>query len=113
MSHLTVLLIYIVMMSFFNPNACASASQQKAQNADHVTLCKSTCFADVVAGSSEILNVHKTVSGLWKIMPFAQGEIKLAFDVSLFFYPQFLLNQLSASFISKMVHSWWPNTSSM
>ena len=113
MNHLTVLLIYIVMTSLFNPNARASASRQKAQNADHVTLRKFICFADVVAGSSEILNVHKTVSGLLKSAPFARGEMKLAFDVSLFFYPRFLLNRLCASFILKMVHSWWPNASSV
>ena len=58
------------MMSLFNPNAHASASWKKAQNADHVTLCKFICFADVVARSSEILDVHKTVSGLLKSTPF-------------------------------------------
>jgi len=87
---------------------------EKAQNANHVTLHKFICITDIVAGSSEILNVHKTVSGLLKSMPFAQGAMKLAFDVSLFFLSYwFLQTLLSASFILKMVHSWWPNTSSV
>jgi len=102
------------MTSLFSPNAHALASQQKAQNADHVTLCKFVCITDIVAGSSEILDVHKTVSGLLKSTPFAQGAMKLAFDVSLFFFSyQFLQTLLSASFILKMVHSWWPNASSV
>lgn len=75
------------MTSLFNPNARASVSWQTAQNADHVTLRKFVCIADVVAGSSEILDVHKTVSGLLKSMPFARGAMKLAFDVSLFIHP--------------------------
>lgn len=71
------------MASLFSPNARASASRQSAQNADYVTLRKFVCFADVVAGSSEILDVHKTVSGLLKSTPFARGAMKLAFDLHL------------------------------
>ena len=106
------------MASLFNPNVrtLTSQSRQKVQNADQVILRKFLCIADVVAGSSEVLDVDKTISGLLKSTPFARGAMKLAFDVSLLFCPDELflnVNLLFISFMLTMGHSWWPSTSSV
>ncbi|KDR78004.1 hypothetical protein GALMADRAFT_138162 [Galerina marginata CBS 339.88] len=73
------------MVSLFNPNARSSSTgtRPKVQTVDNVTLRKLICIADVVAGSSDILDVDTTLTGLLKSKPFAHGAMKVAFDLHL------------------------------
>lgn len=70
------------MASLFNPSARTPFSRQKVQNVDQVTLRKFVCIADIIGGDSSIMGIDEPLVGLLNSKPFAQGTMKVAFDVS-------------------------------